>query len=112
MNLPDHAGVPRTSSESMIDELRSMQRDAKRLSSSVLEHLKPFQQNDDSFVTLPPPYSKPRAEQDDISVGSTCTALMALLATKTHNKFWSKRKDVPEKTAIDVHQLFIDIVKS
>jgi hypothetical protein len=37
---------------------------------------------------------------------------MALLATRTHTKFWSKRKDVPEKTAIDVHQLFKALVKS
>ncbi len=39
----------------MIDELRRTRRDALRLNSSVLEHLKTFQQkDDDSFVTLPP----------------------------------------------------------
>ncbi len=91
----------------VIDELRRTRRDALRLNSSVLEHLKTFQQkDDDSFVTLPPPFSKPRAQQTDISIGSTCTALMALLATKTHEKLWSKKEDAQKNTKIDILGLF------
>jgi hypothetical protein len=97
----------------MIDELRRMRRDALRLNSSVLEHLKTFQQkDDDSFVTLPPPFSKPRAQQTDISVGSTCTALMALLATKTQEKLWSKKEDAQKKTKIDILGLFKGLVRA
>jgi len=95
----------------MIDELRRTRRDALRLNSSVLEHLKTFQQkDDDSFVTLPPPFSKPRAQQTDISIGSTCTALMALLATKTHEKLWSKKEDAQKNTKIDILGLFKGLV--
>lgn len=94
----------------LIDELRKIRTDARRLNSGVLEHLKTFQQEDDSFRTLPT--SKDRAEDPDISVGSTCTALMALLATKKYEKFWSKVKGVREKTPVDVGALFKELVRS
>jgi hypothetical protein len=96
----------------LAEELRRMRRDAIRLSSSVLEHLKAFQQDDDSFNTLPPPKSKPRSEDPNISVGSTCTALMALLSTRTHKQLWSRIKGVQEKTPLNIGGLFAEVVKA
>jgi hypothetical protein len=97
----------------IIDELRQMRTDAIRLNSSVLEHLKTFQQEvDDSFVTLPPPKSKTRDEDPDISVGSTCTALMAVLATGTHKRIWSKVKGVKKETPVDIGGLFEKVVRA
>jgi hypothetical protein len=105
---------PRTNhaDRELADELRRMRKDAIRLNSSVLEHLKTFQQDDDSFTTLPPPKSKPRTEDRDISVGSTCTALMALLATRTQNHLWSKAEGVKDKTPVNIGRLFEAVVKS
>jgi hypothetical protein len=96
----------------LITDLRQMRKDAIRLNSSILEHLRTFQQDDDSFNTLPPPISKSRAEDPDISVGSTCTALMALLATRTHQQLWSKAKGIQDKTPIDIGRLFERVVAS
>lgn len=96
----------------LITDLRQMRKDAIRLNSSILEHLRTFQQDDDSFNTLPPPISKSRAEDPDISVGSTCTALMALLATGTHQQLWSKAKGIQDKTPIDIGRLFERVVAS
>jgi len=96
----------------VIEDLRQMRKDAFRLKSSVLEHLRAFQQDDDSFNTLPPPKSKSRAEDPDISIGSTCTALMALLATRTYEQLWSKVKGVQDKTPVDIGRLFEKVVAS
>lgn len=94
----------------MIDKLRRVRRDALRLNSSVLEHLKSFQQKNDSFKTLPS--SKGYPADADISVGSTCTALMALLATNRYKELWSKVKGILDKTPIDVPMLFRESVRS
>lgn len=94
----------------LMQELRQMRTDALRLNRSVIEHLRAFQQEDDSFRTLPS--SKPLSEDADISVGSTCTALMALLATKTHKEFLSKKVGVPPKTKLDVADLFRRLVST
>jgi hypothetical protein len=94
----------------LMRELRQMRTDALRLNSSVIEQLRAFQQEDDSFRTLPS--SKTLSEDPDISVGSTCTALMALLATKTQKEFLSKRVGVPAKTKVDVAELFRRIVST
>jgi hypothetical protein len=94
----------------LIQELRQMRTDALRLNSGVIEHLRAFQQEDDSFRTLPS--SKPLSADPFISVGSTCTALMALLATKTHKEFLSKKVGVPAKTKIDVAELFQRLVST
>jgi hypothetical protein len=96
----------------LIEELRQMRIDALRLNRNVLEHLKSFQQDDDSFNTLPPPKSKTRAEDPNISIGSTCTALMALLATRTHKQLWSKAKGIRDKTPVDIARLFAEVVRS
>lgn len=85
-----------------------MRTDALRLNSGVVEHMRAFQQEDDSFRTLPS--SKPLSEDLDISVGSTCTAFMALLATKTHKEFLSKRVGGPTKTKVDFAELFRRLV--
>jgi ATPase family associated with various cellular activities (AAA) len=94
----------------LIQELRQMRTDALRLNSGVVEHMRAFQQEDDSFRTLPS--SKPLSEDLDISVGSTCTAFMALLATKTHKEFLSKRVGVPTKTKVDFAELFRRLVST
>ncbi len=96
----------------LADELRQMRKTAIRLNSSALEHLKIFQQEDDSFKTLPPPKSKTFAEDPDISVGSTCTALMAVLSTGTHKQLWSNAKGVHDKTQVDIGKLFERVVES
>lgn len=96
----------------LIEDLRQMRKDAIRLNSSVLEHLRAFQQDDDSFNTLPPPLSKSRAEDPNISIGSTCTALMALLATRTYQQLWSKVRGVQDKTPVDIGRLFEKVVAS
>jgi len=96
----------------LIEDLRQMRKDAIRLNSSIVEHLRAFQQDDDSFNTLPPPLSKSRAEDPDISIGSTCTALMALLATRTYQQLWSKAKGVQDKTPVDIGRLFEKVVAS
>jgi hypothetical protein len=87
-----------------------MKTEAIRLNSSVLEHLKAFQQEDDSFKTLPS--SKGPPEDPNISVGSTCTALMALLATNKHRELLSRVKGVPEETKVDIAELFRRTVRS
>jgi hypothetical protein len=94
----------------ILDELRRMRKDATRLNSSILEHLTCFQQEDDSFKTLP--ISKYRPDDPDISVGSTCTALMALLTTKKHTDLLSKAPGIPPKTKVDVAKLIKKLVSS
>jgi hypothetical protein len=96
----------------LADELRRMRKTALRLNSSALEHLRTLQQEDDSFKTLPPPKSKSFEEDPDISVGSTCTALMAVLSTGTHKQLWSKAKGVQDKTQVNIGKLFERVVES
>lgn len=94
----------------MIDKLRQVRSDALRLNSSVLEHLRSFQQINDSFKTLPS--SKGYPADPDISVGSTCTALMALLATNKYKELWSKVGGILDKIPIDVAMLLRRSVQS
>jgi hypothetical protein len=111
MNANNKSNNPDQDVQSMLlQELRQMRTDALRLNSSVIEHLRAFQQEDDSFRTLPS--SKPLSEDPDISVGSTCTALMALFATKTHKEFLSKQVGVPAKAKVDVAELFRRLVST
>ena len=111
MNANDKSNNPDQDLHSVfIQELRQMRTDALRLNSGVVEHMRAFQQEDDSFRTLPS--SKPLSEDPDISVGSTCTAFMALLATKTHKEFLSKRVGVPTKTKVDFAELFRRLVST
>jgi hypothetical protein len=94
----------------LIEELREMRIDALRLNSNVLAHLRPFQQADDSFKTLPSYAGKPG--DPDLSVGSTCTAIMALLCTSKHEELFSKRPGAPEKTKVDFAELFKRVVSA
>ena len=92
-----------------IEDLRQMRKDAKRLNSGIIEHLKEFQEPNDSFKTLPTiAYSAP---DPDISVGSTCTALMALLATGQHKKLLSKIPGSAKGAAVDIAKLLETLVK-
>lgn len=94
----------------LIEELRAIRRDALRLNGSVREHLRGFQQGDDSFKTLPS--STPYPADTDISVGSTCTALMALLQTGAHKELASKKTGVPQGAKVDIADLFRRIVST
>src|SRR5438309_1332467 len=84
----------------LIEELRRMRVDARRLNSSLVERLKPFQKSDGSFKTLPDSRTKRRRKGGpDISVASTCTVLMAAIMAGKH-----KRRDklFEKHTASDV----------
>lgn len=95
----------------LVRSLRQLRIEALRLNSNILKHFKCFQQEDDSFKTLPTSEGS-RTDKPDVSVGSTCTAIMALLTTKKHKEFWSKRKAAPDKTPVDISALFRDSVHS
>lgn len=86
----------------MIDELRRLRGITRRLNSSLVEHLKPFQQEDGSFKTWPDSQRDPHApghpDIPDISVASTSTALMALIAAGRQDELFSKAdEDKKEK---------------
>jgi hypothetical protein len=95
---------------SIIDELRTMKIDAKRLSSSILKHLKPFQKEDASFKTLPD--SGDVSRDPGISVGSTCTVLMALLGSNKHADIPLEKPKRPEDANGNIAGLFSDVVTS
>jgi hypothetical protein len=93
-----------------VNDLRQMRKDSMRLNSGVVEHLKEFQGQNDSFKTLPTvAYSAP---DPDISVGSTCTALMALLATGQYKKLMSKVPGRPKNTPVDIATLLERLVEA
>src|SRR5206468_6609258 len=78
--------------------------DARRLNSSLVERLKPFQKTDGSFKTLP--RSKDRSSEigaEDISVASTCTVLMAAIGAGKEKKLFDKKPvaSVFEKTVVE-----------
>src|SRR5262249_6613789 len=79
----------------LIEELRQLRRDARRLNSSLVDRLKPFQKSDGSFKTLPDSKkSQRRKRTPDISVASTCTVLMAAILAGKHesrNKLFDKQ---------------------
>jgi hypothetical protein len=83
-----HANNPAQDRQpTLIEELRQMRRDANRLSSSLVEHLKPFQKKNGSFKTLPDSRETRDTKQKlDISVASTCTVLMAAIAAGKHKE--------------------------
>ncbi len=71
----------------LIGELRQLRTDARRLNSSLVERLKPFQKADGSFKTLPDSRkNKQRKQTPDMSVASTCTVLMAALTAGKHER--------------------------
>jgi hypothetical protein len=80
----------------LIAELRQLRLDARRLNSSLVDRLDPFRKPEDgSFKTSPD--SKPSSPQPgdpsnatDISVGSTCTVLMAAIGAGTERKLFGK----------------------
>lgn len=79
---------------SLIEELREMRTDAKRLNSSLAKRLKPFRKKDGSFKTLPTSPDLPDNPDEpgtpDISVASTCTVLMAALGAGEHHKLFDE----------------------
>lgn len=79
----------------LINDLRQLRRDARRLNSSLVDRLRPFQKPDGSFKTSPdskdspiPPDYPPNAT--DISVGSTCTVLMAAIGAGREKELFTK----------------------
>jgi hypothetical protein len=93
----------------LINDLRQLRLDARRLNSSIVHRLKDFRKPEDgSFKTSPD--SKPSLPKEgdppnvtDISVGSTCTVLMAAIGSGTENKLF---KDT------NVTELFIKTVET
>jgi hypothetical protein len=77
--------APKHVDSALINDLRQVRLDARRLNSSLVDRLKYFRKPEDgSFKTSPdsepsPPKPGDPAEVTDISVGSTCTVLMAAI---------------------------------
>src|ERR1700722_13653492 len=87
MNLGDGLDNPDLNQSKLIEHLRELRLDTKRLNSSLVEHLKPFRKADGSFKTLPDSRKKKqRKRTPDMSVASTCTVLMAALTAGKHEK--------------------------
>jgi AAA+ superfamily predicted ATPase len=84
----------------LINDLRQLRLDVRRLNSSLVERLTPFQKPDGSFKTSPdskdspiPPDFPPNAT--DFSVGSTCTVLMAAIGAGREEELFAKT-NIPE----------------
>jgi len=79
----------------LINDLRQLRLDVRRLNSSLVERLKPFQKPDGSFKTSPDSKDSPipggyPPNATDISVGSTCTVLMAAIGAGKQNELFSE----------------------
>lgn len=84
----------------LIEELRDLRLDIRRLNSSLVERLKPFRKTDGSFKTLPDSRKKKqRKRTPDISVASTCTVLMAAI---TGGKYEKRYKLFETKSASEI----------
>src|ERR1700756_3508882 len=84
----------------LIEELRDLRLDTRRLNSSLVERRKPFRKTDGSFKTLPDSRKKRhRKRTPDISVASTCTVLMAAITAGKHEK---RHKLFERKSASDI----------
>lgn len=101
--------APKNVDSELINDLRQLRLDARRLNSSLVDRLKDFRKPEDgSFKTSPD--SKPSLPQEgdppnvtDISVGSTCTVLMAAIGSGTETKLF---KDT------NIAELFIKTVET
>lgn len=86
--------APKNIDSRLINDLRQLRLDARRLNSSLVDRLKDFRKAEDgSFKTSPD--SKPSLPKEgdpsnvtDISVGSTCTVLMAAIGSGTEKKLF------------------------
>lgn len=98
-----------TTASISIEELRELRTTAHRLNSTVVEHLRPFQQLNGSFKTLPDSTIKKHAENHpkipDISVASTATVFMAAIGTGTLKEFFGGERR-------SVRQVFADALRS
>jgi hypothetical protein len=79
--------------------MRSLRQKAVVLNEMVAEDMRPFHNSEnDTFLRLP---TKPPKNKNDIGVTVTCTALMALAATRTLSEFFCGKnhrpKDVEER---------------
>jgi hypothetical protein len=100
MNSGDGLDNPDLNQSKLIEHLRELRLDTKRLNSSLVEHLKPFRKADGSFKTLPDSRKKKqRKRTPDMSVASTCTVLMAALTAGKHEK---RHKLFERKSASDI----------
>jgi hypothetical protein len=93
MGKKKQSGSDERSSYELIEELRQLRKDARRLNSSMVERLKPFQKKNGSFKTLPVSREKRDSRtKPDISVASTCTVLMAaiLAGKEVQDKLFDK----------------------
>lgn len=92
----------------LIEELRQLKKDARRLNSSLVERLKPFQKKNGSFKTLPESFEgKDTPRKPDISVASTCTVLMAavLAGKEVRDELFSSHgiADVFTRSVVDAN---------
>jgi hypothetical protein len=100
--------VPKNVDSQLIDDLRQLRLDARRLNSSLVDRLKAFRKPEDgSFKTSPDSKPSPPQKGDpdnvtDISVGSTCTVLMAAIGAGKEKELF--------KT--DIAELFKKTVKT
>lgn len=88
MNVDDALiDAPENFDSKLINDLRQLRLDARRLNGSLVDRLEPFRRPEDgSFKTSPDSQPSPPRQGDpknvtDISVGSTCTVLMAAIGT-------------------------------
>lgn len=93
--------APKNVDSELINDLRQLRLDARRLNSSLVDRLKDFRKPEDgSFKTSPDSTPSLPREGDppnvtDISVGSTCTVLMAAIGSGTEKKLF-KDTDIAE----------------
>jgi hypothetical protein len=100
MNSGERLNNSDLNQSTLIEELRELRRDTRRLNSSLVKRLKPFRKADGSFKTLPDSRKKKqRKRTPDISVASTCTVLMAALTAGKHDK---RHKLFETKSASDI----------
>jgi hypothetical protein len=91
---------PDLNQSTLIEDLRELRLDTRRLNSSLVKRLKPFRKTDGSFKTLPDSRKKRhRKRTPDISVASTCTILMAAI---TGGKYEKRDKLFETKSASEI----------
>jgi len=90
-----------TARSELVEELRQLRTDARRLNSSLVKRLKPFQKADGSFKTLPDSKDRSRTRGPrDISVASTCTVLMAAMGASTSAVGSDKKENLFDKSTL------------
>ena len=103
--LPD----PNQNSQAvLIESLRQLRKDAQRLNSGLVDRLKHFRKDNNSFKTLPDsPVGTDIQGAPDISVASTCTVLMAALGFEEDKR----EKLLTNRDIADVFKTSVEVGK-